>query len=161
MIRCTARVMEGLRTHAMDEYPYECCGYITGTDDPETWIVRRCRNMQNELHARDPEQYPRDARTAYIFNEEDMKQLFYTDFEDPDKRVVGFYHSHPDHPAYFSEKDRMEALTDWFVPEPFYLVLSVGENSVSDMKAFVWNERTETFDERFCLDNATSHTEGE
>ena len=161
MMRCTAKVIEGLRAHAVDEYPYECCGYLTGTDDPEPWIVHRCRNIQNELHARDPEQYPRDARTAYIFHEEDMKQLFYNEYEDPDERIVGFYHSHPDHAAYFSEKDRKEALTDWFEPEPFYLVLSVSENSINDMKAFLWNEQTETFDEQLCLDDATSATQGE
>ena len=159
MIQFTETVLAALKAHAVDEYPYECCGYITGTDDPETWAAHRCRNIQNELHARNPEQYPRDARTAYVFSEEDMKQLFFNEFDQPDERVVGFYHSHPDYPAYFSDKDRMEALTDWIEPEPFYLVLSVIDRSVDDMKTFVWNGQTETFDERICADDTARHIE--
>lgn len=131
-------VYEVMCAHAVADYPYECCGYITGTDEPETWVVHRCRNIQNELHERNPVQFPRDARTAYVFSEEDMERLFYGAFSPPDAQVIGFYHSHPDHPAYFSEKDRMEALTDWLDPEPVYIVLSVKEGTVRDSRAFQW-----------------------
>jgi proteasome lid subunit RPN8/RPN11 len=141
------KVYGAMSVHAADAYPYECCGYITGTDDPRTWQVHPCRNIQNELHERDPVQHPRDARTAYMFSPEDMERLFYGTFEPPEARVIGFYHSHPDHPAYFSEKDRMEALTDWLQPEPFYLVISVLQGTVRDMKTFQWVEEKQTFDE--------------
>lgn len=147
MIRMPRSVYEAMSAHATDEYPDECCGYITGTDDPATWTPHRCRNIQNELHARDPEQYPRDARTAYVFSQEDMTALFYGNFVPADARVIGFYHSHPDHPAYFSEKDRQEALTDWLDPEPGYLVMSVIKGRVEDMKWFQWAADRDTFDE--------------
>ena len=147
MIRIPASVQTDMETHALDEYPFECCGYLTCAGDPDTWAVHRCRNIQNELHVRDPERYPRDARTAYVFSEEDMERLFFGEFDRSDERIIGFYHSHPDHPAYFSEKDRMEALVDWIQPEPFYLVISVIEGSVRDMKMFSWNEQTQAFDE--------------
>ena len=75
MIRIPSVVYTDMSTHAAEVYPEECCGYITGTEDPATWTVHRCRNIQNELHARDPVQYPRDARTAYVFSQEDMAAL--------------------------------------------------------------------------------------
>ena len=147
MIRLPRAVFTEMSSHAAEAYPEECCGYITGTEDSVTWAVHRCRNIQNELHARDPVQYPRDARTAYVFSQEDMAALFYGKFEPPDARVIGFYHSHPDHPAYFSEKDRLDALTDWLEPEPGYLVLSVIKGKVEDLKWFQWVADREAFEE--------------
>lgn len=147
MIRIPHSAYADMSAHAANVYPYECCGYITGTADTATWTVHRCRNIQNDLHARDPRQYPRDARTAYVFSQEDMTALFHGEFEPPDARVIGFYHSHPDHSAYFSEKDRLDALTDWLDPEPGYLVLSVLKGRVEDLKWFQWGPDRETFEE--------------
>lgn len=147
MIRIPQTLRADMEAHAVDEYPNECCGYITGTDDPVSWLVHRCRNIQNELHAQNPGRYPNDARTAYVFSAEDMEHLFFGASDRPEERVIGFYHSHPDHPAYFSEKDRMEALVDWIQPEPFYLVISVLDGTAREMKAFSWSEQTRTFDE--------------
>lgn len=144
-IRLSRAVYDEIRAHAVETYPYECCGYITGTDDPATWTVHRCRNIQNELHARAPEQYPRDARDGYTFSKEDMERLFFGDFGDPDARVVGFYHSHPDSRAYFSDEDRKNALVEFLQPEPFYLVASVIDGTVRDIKAFSWVETRQTF----------------
>ena len=90
MIRIPHSAYADMSAHAANVYPYECCGYITGTADPATWTVHRCRNIQNDLHARDPRQYPRDARTAYVFSQEDMTALFHGEFEPPDARAIGF-----------------------------------------------------------------------
>ena len=138
MLPLPRAVYDDMAAHAVDEHPQECCGFLTGTDDPESWRVHRCTNIQNELHAKDPEQYPRDARTAYVFSREDMETLFFGRFEPSGARVIGFYHSHPDQPAYFSEKDRMEALTDWLDPEPGYLVLSAMGDTVSEIRMYRW-----------------------
>jgi len=78
---------------------------------------------------------------------EDMEFLFQADFEDPGQQVVGLYHSHPDNAAYFSEKDREEALVGWIEPEPFYLVLSVYRHRVLDWKAFRYVENENQFEE--------------
>ena len=150
MLRLPRSVYDGMAAHAVAEYPRECCGFLTGTgdpDEPDSWRVHRCRNIQDELHAKDPAQYPRDARTAYVFSREDMERLFFGKFEPPGARVLGFYHSHPDSPAYFSEKDRMEALTDWLDPEPGYLVLSVTGETVNDIKMFQWIDDEAGFEE--------------
>lgn len=147
MILLPVSLREAMFAHAVDEYPYECCGYLTGSDDPASWVAYRCRNIQNELHARDPQQYPRDARTAYTFSKEDMEQLFFGETDNPADRVVGFYHSHPDHPAYFSDEDRTHALVELIHPEPFYLVISVMKRVVHGMRAFIWDDETQQFRE--------------
>lgn len=171
MVRLPRNVYEGMAAHAVAEYPRECCGFLTGTGglddpdgsvdsagsvgpvdsvglvDPESWRVHRCRNIQDELHAKDPAEHPRDARTAYAFSRADMERLFFGEFDPPGARVQGFYHSHPDAPAYFSEKDRMDALTGWLAPEPGYLVLSVTKDAVSDIKMFRWVDDETGFEE--------------
>ncbi|MXY49481.1 MAG: hypothetical protein F4Y38_09350 [Gemmatimonadetes bacterium] len=171
MLRLPRTVYEGMAAHAVAEYPRECCGFLTGTGgldspdrpddptepmdpvgqvesiDPESWRVHRCRNIQDELHAKDPAEHPRDARTAYAFSRADMERLFFGEFDPPGARVQGFYHSHPDAPAYFSEKDRMDALTGWLDPEPGYLVLSVTKDAVSDIKMFRWVDDETGFEE--------------
>lgn len=138
MLPLPRAVYDNMAAHAVEEYPQECCGFLTGTDDPDTWRVQRCTNIQNELNAKDPAQYPRDARTAYVFSRVDMERLFFGRFESAGARVIGFYHSHPDQPAYFSEKDRMEALTDWLDPEPGYLVLSATGDTVTEIRMYRW-----------------------
>ena len=171
MLRLPRTVYEGMAAHALAEYPRECCGFLTGTGglegpdgpadptepvdpvdpvesiDPESWRVHRCRNIQDELHEKDPTGHPRDARTAYAFSRADMERLFFGEFDPPGARVQGFYHSHPDAPAYFSEKDRMDALTGWLDPEPGYLVLSVTKDAVSDIKMFRWVDDETGFEE--------------
>ena len=168
MVRLPRNVYEGMAAHAVAEYPRECCGFLTGTGglddpdcsvdpdgsidpvgsvDPASWRVHRCRNIQDELHAKDPAEHPRDARTAYAFSRADMERLFFGEFDPPGARVQGFYHSHPDAPAYFSKKDRMDALTGWLDPEPGYLVLSVTKNAVSDIKMFRWVDDDTGFEE--------------
>lgn len=147
MIRLPVSLQDSLFAHAVEEYPYECCGYLTGPDDSASWVAYRCRNIQNALHARDPHQYPRDARTAYTFSKEDMERLFFGDLGGPDHRVVAFYHSHPDHPAYFSDEDRTHALVELIQPEPFYFVISVINRAVRGMRAFVWDEEQQQFQE--------------
>lgn len=148
MIHVTKRTIDALNCHAEEEYPEECCGYIWGLEDPESWTVNRCRNIQNSLHASDPVRYPRDARTAYTFDADDMAALFHSSPESEAHRVIAFYHSHPDHAAYFSEKDKDEALVGWLEPEPLYLVLSVEGGQVLDMKAYMWRSDRDEFEER-------------
>ena len=147
MLRVPRTVYDEMVAHAVAEYPRECCGFLTGTDDPDSLRVHRCTNIQNELHAKDPVQHPRDARTAYAFSRTDMERLFFGKFDPPGAKVLGFYHSHPDAPAYFSEKDRMEALTGWMDPEPGYLVLAVKRDTVSEIRMFRWVDDETGFEE--------------
>jgi proteasome lid subunit RPN8/RPN11 len=54
--------------------------------------------------------------------------------------VLGFYHSHPDHPARPSEYDREHA---W--PFYSYVIVSIAKREAVDMTSWVLQEETDTF----------------
>ena len=63
----TQKAWEEISHHAVETFPEECCGVILHNGGIDA--VRRCRNIQNALHALDPESYPRDATIAYKIEE--------------------------------------------------------------------------------------------
>ena len=128
---------EAIRSQAAQEYPSESCGVIV-TRGADRRLLR-CRNAQNELHARDPERHPRDARTAYYIDPKDLLRI--GDLERQGFAVAVIYHSHVDAGAYFSETDRRQALVggEPAYPSAIYVVTSVVKGQVDDMAAFQWN----------------------
>jgi proteasome lid subunit RPN8/RPN11 len=93
-----------LRLHGEETYPYECCGVLLGrfADDGSKSVARvvRCGNTRADSpHNRyniDPKELIRIQREGRERGED----------------IVGFYHSHPDHPAQWSVTDLAEA--HWF-----------------------------------------------
>ena len=133
-----------LQAHACETYPDECCGMIIERNGREE--VVRVTNMQNELHEKDPAQYPRTAATAYTMGVESAAILIGA--ERGELRLRAFYHSHPEHDAYFSAEDRKQAFGGW--DEPNYpgavqLVMSVRARQVRATKAFAWDEAEREF----------------
>lgn len=59
-----------------------------------------------------------------------------------DMDVLGFYHSHPDHPAEPSRYDREHA---W--PFYSYVIASVGENGVEDLRSWVLRDDRSGYEE--------------
>ena len=104
MLKLQKSDYEALRKHGEETYPYECCGVLLGTmDDNGTRIVTstaRCGNTRNDSpHNRyniDPKELVRIQREGRARGED----------------IIGFYHSHPDHPAQWSQTDLAEA--HWF-----------------------------------------------
>jgi proteasome lid subunit RPN8/RPN11 len=100
MVKIGAREYGEIRKHGEETYPHECCGVLLGQMDGDVRTVTstaRCGNTrtdspQNRYHI-DPKELVRIQREARG-REED---------------IVGFYHSHPDHPAQWSKTDLEEA----------------------------------------------------
>lgn len=137
-------IIKGICQHAVEEYPHECCGIVT--DSAEKQILHRCINIQNELHAKDPERHPRDARTAYAIDRKEADKI-YADAGKKEEEVFAFYHSHIDCDAYFSDTD-IAAQTVFGEPEfpnALHLVVSVVERNILGMKCFKWNRGKESF----------------
>ncbi|PYM19899.1 MAG: hypothetical protein DMD78_23130 [Candidatus Rokuibacteriota bacterium] len=133
----TPEERDAIRSQATEEYPNESCGVIL-TRGSERRLLR-CRNAQNELHARDPQRYPRDARTAYYIDPKDLLRI--GDLEREGFAVAVIYHSHVDAGAYFSETDRRQALVggEPTYPAAVYVVTAVVAGQVDAMAAFRWN----------------------
>jgi proteasome lid subunit RPN8/RPN11 len=130
--------LEQIRRHAEADYPRECCGVILARASGHR-LLMACRNIQDALHARDPVKHPRDARTAYHIDPQDLLQIGRK--EDEGYQVSVIYHSHCDAGAYFSETDKRDALLggDPAYPEAVYLVVSVLKGRVALGAAFQWN----------------------
>ena len=124
-------------TRAEADYPEETCGFAFG-EDPEL-EVRSMENIQNRLHREDPGVHPRDARTAYCFDPVEMQRVLVA-MEQAGKPLRAIYHSHPDHDAYFSAMESAAAAPfgEPSYPGAVYLVFSVRDGKVVDLKAFDW-----------------------
>ncbi len=104
MLRIPQPVYAQIRHHGEETYPHECCGVLLGRfeDDGAKTVARAapCGNTRDDSpHNRyhiDPKELIRIQREGRQRNED----------------IVGFYHSHPDHPAQWSSTDLAEA--HWF-----------------------------------------------
>ena len=101
MLRLSRQDYAALRRHGEETYPHECCGILLGhTDDAGIRIVTstaRCRNTRTDSpHNR----YNIDPRDQIRIQREGRER---------GEDVIGYYHSHPDHPARWSATDLAEA----------------------------------------------------
>lgn len=139
-----------MNDHAEREYPNECCGIILGDrGDPSQNEVRPCKNIQNELKEKYPDKYSRDADTGYFI---DPKELI-TAFNDAAKRkleVIGFYHSHPDHEAFWSEQDHRAAMwaggDEPSYPGADHVVISIFHGEAKGAAVFAWNPESKHYE---------------
>jgi len=145
MLHLKRPIWDGLCRHAQETFPEECCGAIVlGADGEET--VRRITNRQNAMHAKDPRNYPRDATIAYFMDPKELLAII-QETEGGGATLKAFYHSHPNHDAYFSAEDKARAM---FIDEPSYpdtayLVISIYDREVRAIRAYLWNEERKDF----------------
>lgn len=149
-LQISSYVMDMMILHAERDYPNETCGLVIGPKEkPKAIGVFPIPNIQDELHAKDPKTYPREAKTAYFM---DPKQLQIVEKEAASKgfNTKIIYHSHPDHGVYFSEEDKAMACP-WGEPndpEVGYLVIGVDQGKTSGASLFYWDEGKKDFLER-------------
>ena len=101
MLRIHFADYEALRAHGEETYPHECCGVLLGKHEPGTGntvaqIVRAGNTRTDSAHNRyhiAPQELVKIQRQARNLGLD----------------IVGFYHSHPDHPAQWSQTDIAEA----------------------------------------------------
>ena len=113
-------------------YPNECCGIMFGRDVGDERRVERLEPVTNSYTA--DEQYHR-----FSIEPKDLMRAEKS-AADAGQLVLGFYHSHPDHPARPSETDRQAA---W--PFYSYVIVSIGKGEPLDMTCWVLDEGTERF----------------
>ncbi|HVQ74772.1 MAG TPA: Mov34/MPN/PAD-1 family protein [Candidatus Binatia bacterium] len=135
-----------VRVQAETEYPAECCGIVMVREGaPPERLLIVCRNIQQELHTKDPVRYPRDARTAYFIDPKDLLVIGRREAEG--YRVATIYHSHIDTGAYLSDTDRRNALIegDPAYPDATYVVVSVVAGRLGATAAFRWDAERRDF----------------
>ena len=113
MFRVTAAVDQAIRRHGEETYPHECCGALIGTEGHATATVA-LPNTTEEGPRRRFMVRPSDYRTA----EQRATEL--------GGELLGFYHSHPDHPSRPSQYDLDHA---W--PTFAYIIVAVAGSAAS------------------------------
>lgn len=123
MLKIEPTNYEALRQHGEETYPHECCGVLLGEMDGDVrrvTSIARCGNTrtdspQNRYHI-DPRELVRIQREGRERGED----------------IIGFYHSHPDHPARWSQTDLAEA--HWFSCS--YVITSVEKGKAAITNSF-------------------------
>ncbi len=144
MIHLDAATWKTLCQHAQDAFPDECCGAILTRDGKAE--VRRIDNIQNAMQDKDAETYPRDATTAYFMQPKQLLAVM-QEADSGTAQLTAFYHSHPNHDAYFSAEDKYQAMfgDEPSYPDTVYLVVSIYDREVRRIKAFLWDEAQQDF----------------
>jgi proteasome lid subunit RPN8/RPN11 len=108
--------------------------------------VQRLRNIQNQLHALDPQTYPRTAVIAYAIDPRELETAI-DEAARSGAKLKAFYHSHPDHDAYFSEEDKAFACPfgEPTFPTTAQIVISIYNRAVRIIRAFGWSEEERDF----------------
>ncbi len=121
---------EKIRAHGAETYPHECCGALLGKDSEPREIL----GLFPLINRRDDSPRNRfSVSTADVVEAEKIARQQGLD-------VVGWYHSHPDHPAQPSQYDRDHA---W--PWYSYIIVSVAEGQPQDMTSWRLNDDREQF----------------
>jgi proteasome lid subunit RPN8/RPN11 len=124
MLKLSRSGYVSLRQHGEETYPHECCGVLLGRfeNDGSKTVSRiaRCGNTRADSpHNR----YHIDPRELIGIQREGRER---------GEDIVGFYHSHPDHPAQWSPTDLAEA--HWFGCS--YAITSVEKGTATTTNSF-------------------------
>ncbi len=138
---------EAIRQHSVRDYPNECCGVLLGKVEGDAKHVAEVVALRNLRHdpSRAAELLPVDdpgretERNRFLIDPLDQLAVE-KDARARGLEVLGYYHSHPDHPARPSDYDRMHA---W--PRYSYVIISIERGAPKDLTAWVVAEDRSTF----------------
>ena len=127
LLKITTELAGQIRSHGAETYPHECCGALLGRD---TEVADR--RVYREIHALYPLVNRRDdsPQNRFSVTSKDVLEAE-KDARARGLEVVGWYHSHPDHPARPSQYDRDHA---W--PWYSYIIVSVANKIPEDMTSW-------------------------
>jgi proteasome lid subunit RPN8/RPN11 len=110
-MRISKDVLERIKAHGRQAYPEECCGVLLGDINGDEKNVRHAIEIRNERQ---------DQRERRFLITPEAYQHAEKEGRSRGLEILGFYHSHPDHPARPSRYD-LEHAWVWFS----YLILRV------------------------------------
>jgi len=133
-LKMSADVAQKIRQHGAETYPHECCGALLGRDnvDGDATTAAGVKPPLREVAALYPLTNRRDdsPHNRFSVTAEDVREAEKA-ARDKNLDVVGWYHSHPDHPAKPSQYDREHA---W--PWYSYVIVSVANGKPADMTSW-------------------------
>ena len=140
-MKISAELREQMRSMGEKAYPNEGCGIFLGTSEREVEVVevRQGTNLRETGGEANlpPEKDDRahSARDRYVLDPRDILRAE-KDARERGLEVVGFWHTHPDHPARPSQYDAEQA---W--PDYVYLIMAIEAGTQVDVNAFVLRQQ--------------------
>ena len=128
-VRVSAGVDEAIRRHGQETYPNECCGALVGVHDRIAAAVAL------------PNTTEEGPRRRFLVRPSDYR-LAEQQASERGGELLGFYHSHPDHPARPSQFDLDHA---W--PNFAYIIVAVAAGVAGDMTVWFLEEDRSRFEE--------------
>jgi proteasome lid subunit RPN8/RPN11 len=118
----------------------EVCGFVVRRGG--ALQVERIPNVADRYRALDPARFPRTSRDSYLMDPKEQLRV-HREIEAWGGEIAAVWHSHVETGAYFSAKDRADALVDGApaVPGAEYLVLGVRRGRVAEVKRYRWDGR--------------------
>jgi proteasome lid subunit RPN8/RPN11 len=122
-------VADAIRAHGVETYPHECCGALVGRDGEVTSTIA-LPNITDE-----------GPRRRFRVSDADYMRVERA-ADSAGAELLGFYHSHPDHPARPSQYDLDHAL-----PNFSYIIVSVASGTAADLRSWKLRADRSAFDE--------------
>ena len=142
-------VLDDLHAHALECYPSESCGFVSGpaAEPHRLDASERQLNEADKYHKLDPDRFPRTSRTYFKMNELRAARAF-DQGEQSGRPIKVIYHSHCDAGAYFSAEDAATFAADGQLMWPCaFIVVSVMEGKLAETKLGVHVPGSNTFSE--------------
>lgn len=140
----STELAQQIREHGAETYPHECCGALLGIDEAfangssspkeENRITRNVFSLFPLVNRRDD-----SPRNRFMVTAEDVRAAELA-AQRQGLDVIGWYHSHPDHPARPSEYDRDHA---W--PWYSYIIVSVDRGRSEEMTSWRLHDDRQEF----------------
>src|SRR5437588_11350995 len=118
-----------IRRHGQETYPHECCGALVGSGDRVADVVPL------------PNTTEEGPRRRFLVRASDYR-LAERRATEMGAELLGFYHSHPDHPSRPSQYDLDHA---W--PTFAYVIVSVASGTAREMTVWFLKDDRSSFDE--------------
>ncbi len=123
---------DAIRRHGQETFPHECCGALIGYADQSLIVVALPLPNTTE----------EGPRRRFLIRPTDYREAEKA-ARSAELSLLGFYHSHPDHPAQPSQHDLDHA---W--PNLHYLIASVMQGRYEVLRAWKLREDRSQFDEQ-------------
>lgn len=126
--------LDTIRQHVQSTYPEEGGGLLFGHIAKDGATVKQVRTIANTWDV------DAERRRRYLIPPDVMLREM-RDADDNDLDIVGYFHSHPDHPAVPSDFDREHALPGWS-----YVIVSVCEGRADEIHVWQLRDDRSAFD---------------
>ena len=136
MLKLNEQVYDAMRNHGEETYPHECCGVLLGRSEDgvnEVEEAVRAGNTRTD-----------SAHNRYHIAPQELVKIQRMG-RARGMDIVGFYHSHPDHPAQWSATDFAEA--HWLGCS--YVIIAVEKGKAQQTNSFLLmgaNEENKSFE---------------